>query len=383
MLASALVMLALLGGITFYFARRMTQCVQYLFPTFPFIVPLAVFTLLTFALVGGFVRSVVPLSAFVKEALRVVSAYWMGAFVYLLVYLVLADIVVLAGRILHLIPRPLTSAVRFASVAAALALTAATCVYGFCHAADVRRVSYEASLPGLEQETTVALVSDLHLGAVGSEKRLESVVREINAIEPDIVCIAGDLFDNDFAAIRDPERAAELLGQIRAPHGVYACLGNHDAGGTFHQMTAFLEGCGVRLLNEEAVTVDGRLTLAGRLDRSPIGGNGGMQRRQMTEILAGMDEALPVVVMDHNPARADAYGSEADLILCGHTHKGQIFPGSLITGWMYTVDYGHARPDENGPQVIVTSGAGTWGPPMRVGTDCEVAQIRLTVPGDK
>ena len=163
MLASALVMLALLGGITFYFARRMTQCVQYLFPTFPFIVPLAVFTLLTFALVGGFVRSVVPLSAFVKEALRVVSAYWMGAFVYLLVYLVLADIVVLAGRILHLIPRPLTSAVRFASVAAALALTAATCVYGFCHAAYAFRIGDI----GLHGHGTHTLMGELFHKGVG------------------------------------------------------------------------------------------------------------------------------------------------------------------------------------------------------------------------
>jgi predicted MPP superfamily phosphohydrolase len=81
--------------------------------------------------------------------------------------------------------------------------------------------------------------------------------------------------------------------------------------------------------------------------------------------------------MDHNPANAGEYTTEADLILCGHTHKGQIFPGSLITGMLYTVDHGHYQKDADSPHIIVTSGFGTWGMPMRVGTNCEMVTIRL------
>ena len=93
--------------------------------------------------------------------------------------------------------------------------------------------------------------------------------------------------------------------------------------------------------------------------------------------LEGVDPALPVVVMDHNPAHIGEYGPDVDLILCGHTHKGQILPGSLITSRMYTVDYGYYRAGESSPQVIVSSGVGAWGMPMRVGTDCEIVKITL------
>ena len=89
------------------------------------------------------------------------------------------------------------------------------------------------------------------------------------------------------------------------------------------------------------------------------------------------DNNLPVVVMDHNPANVDAYSDEVDLILSGHTHKGQIFPGSLITNQMFSVDYGYYRKDAQSPHVVVTSGVGYWGMPLRVGTDCEIVSIRL------
>jgi len=377
MFLPVLILTAVLGGATYYFAQRFTQIIRYFAPRFPLWVCLCLFALLMLALVAGFFRSMMQLPDGLRQALKVISAYWMGAFVYLLLFFVLCDAALLAGGLFKLIPRPFSPLTRCVSAGAAVVLALSTSLYGFVHAADVRHVSYDVSLPGQAQGMNIVLISDLHLGAVGSEERLDQIIREINALQPDLICMAGDLFDNDFGAIRNPDRVREQLLALRSAFGVYACLGNHDAGSSFHQMTAFLEECGIRLLNEEAAVIDNRLVLAGRLDRSPIGANGGLQRRQMADILSGIDETLPVVVMDHNPARADAYGSEADLILCGHTHKGQIFPGSLITSRMYTVDYGHARPDENGPQVIVTSGVGTWGPPMRVGTDCEIVTIRL------
>ena len=374
MIVPALVMIALLGGITLYFARRTAQCVQYLLPRFPFWASLAVFAVLTAVLAVGFVRSTMPLPPVLKSLLKVLSAYWMGAFVYLLLYLLAADIVVFAGWLVRIIPHPVPGAVRFASILTALILTVSTCAYGFWHASHLHQKTYDVRLPGLEKEMTIALASDLHLGAVGSERRLGHTVEALNAMDADIICLAGDLFDNDFAAIEDPERAAQQLRSLAAKHGVYACLGNHDAGRTFDEMVSFLENCGVQLLSEAYTVIDGRLVLAGRADRSPIGGSR-MRRGELSAVLNGAPE-MPVVVMDHNPAKAEGYGSAADLVLSGHTHKGQIFPGSLITGRMYAVDYGYGRL-ENGPQIVVTSGAGTWGLPMRVGTDCEVVLVKL------
>ena len=81
--------------------------------------------------------------------------------------------------------------------------------------------------------------------------------------------------------------------------------------------------------------------------------------------------------MDHNPGYIGEYGDKADLILCGHTHEGQIFPGNIITDLMYEADYGYYRRDEKSPHVIVSSGVGTWGLPVRVGTQSEVVIITL------
>jgi len=142
-------------------------------------------------------------------------------------------------------------------------------------------------------------------------------------------------------------------------------------------MLDFLERSNIKVLIDEYVAIDERFILAGRLDPSPIGRFGDMRRKKPAEVLSGIDVKLPVIVIDHNPANIDEYGSEVDLVLCGHTHRGQIFPGNLFTRAMYVVDYGYYRKDESSPHVVVTSGAGTWGMPMRVGTNCEVVSIKL------
>jgi predicted MPP superfamily phosphohydrolase len=143
-------------------------------------------------------------------------------------------------------------------------------------------------------------------------------------------------------------------------------------------MTAFLEQADIRLLSDEYAVIDNRLILAGRLDGSPIGGYGEQKRRELSDFLVSQDPSLPVIVLDHNPAHVHSYGKEADLILCGHTHKGQLFPANFITNAMYAVDYGYYQKDPQSPHVIVTSGVGYWGMPMRVGTDCEIVTIHLT-----
>ena len=85
------------------------------------------------------------------------------------------------------------------------------------------------------------------------------------------------------------------------------------------------------------------------------------------------------MVLDHQPANVTEYGSEVDLILSGHTHKGQIFPINFITDALFPEDYGYYRADPQSPQQIISSGVGTWGPPMRVGSDCEIVSITVSL----
>lgn len=359
--------LLVLGGSNYYIARKLCRFLRHFFPALPGAVAWVICLVSVAVLVLGFARSLLQVSAPVKHALGVANACWMGVFIYLFLFFLLGDAVFLIARLFG-------AKDAFPFVAAALALALGVCCYGFFHAADVRQKDYHITVSGGE-DMTLVLISDVHLGAVGSEKRLAEIVEKINALQPDLVCIAGDFFDSDYTAIADPEGAQALMKSIRATWGVWACLGNHDGGATAADMRAFLQRCGVRVLSDEYALVGDRLVLAGRLDGFPIGGYGGMTRQPLPE--NPYDPGLPVVVMDHNPAHVEEYGEDFDLILCGHTHRGQLFPGGVITNLLFTVDYGYYRASPTAPQIIVSSGAGTWGMPMRVGTDSEIVAIHI------
>jgi hypothetical protein len=257
-------------------------------------------------------------------------------------------------------------------------LTVCTVGYGIYHANQLTQVHYTVQTQEAKKPANmkIVLISDLHLGAIHSERRLEPLVNIINQMEPDLVAIAGDLFDdNNFDAIQDPERAITLLQQIKSTYGVYASLGNHDSGRNFDSMMEFLERSNIKLLTDDYEVIDNRLVLIGRVDPSPIGGFGDLKRQDISDLIDTLDPNLPVVVMDHTPSNLNEYDERVDLILSGHTHKGQIFPAGLVTNMIFEVDYGYYQRDASSPHVIVTSGAGTWGMPMRVGTNNEVVSI--------
>lgn len=376
------VIVAVLGGITYYLARRSFQCIRMLLPKVPFWVYIVVFAALTVVLVLGFARSMLPIPVWVRQTLAVISAYYMAVFIYLFLYYILADVAVLICRLCKRVSVS-RERLRFVSGIAVMALTLVTVGYGAFHAQNLKVVKYEIILKEkeLKKDLKIVMVSDVHLGAIGSEGRLPEMVEKINGLEPDVVCIVGDIFDNDYEAIKAPEAAIETLRQIDSEYGVYACLGNHDSGETVPQMQQFLDRAGIHVLNDTYVTIGEELVLVGRLDSSPIGGYEGLERKDTDEVLTGIDTSLPVVVMDHNPANIGEYGPEVDLILSGHTHKGQMFPGSLFTEFLFAVDHGYYRKDKDSPRVIVSSGVGTWGMPIRVGTDCEIVQILLRAEG--
>lgn len=378
MLIVLILLLAVLCAANYYIALRLWQGARHLFPCIRLWPILVIFFLLLVVMGLSFSRSFLPFGPGAKHVIGVIGSYWMAIFIYLLLFTMVADLVYWISRLFRGSFAE-GGVFRLVSGIVILLFTAGTVFFGSFHTRQVKHVSYDISLESLpvQEEMTLVLISDLHLGAIGSEARLEGIVREINSRKPDLVCIAGDFFDTDFSAIQDPDKAVALLQTISATHGVYACLGNHDAGPTAEKMLTFLKSCNIRVLREEATVIDGKLILAGRLDASPIGGYGEAKRQEFSAVLADADPNLPVVVMDHNPANIGGYGEESDLILSGHTHKGQLFPANFMTDLLYEVDYGYYRKDSSSPHVIVTSGVGFWGMPIRVGTDCEIVTIIL------
>lgn len=373
-------MLGIIGGANYYIAKRIYQCISFFLPNTRFFIYIIFFAVMTVIMILGFANSFLPFNQTVKKILDTIGSIWMGVFVYLLIFVILADLVVLIMSLCKAVSWPITPNVRMISGLVVLLLTTVTVTYGMIHARNIKHVSYNVSVSSeLQQDINLVLITDLHLGSLGSESRLDKIVEEINSLDPDIVCIAGDFFNTDFDSISNCEKAARTLRKISSKYGVYASFGNHDAGQTFEKMTDFLKECNITALSDEYVVIDNLFTLVGRLDGSPIGGYTGQKRKELSQVLAGVDESLPIIVMDHNPANISQYTDEVDLILSGHTHKGQIFPGSLITNAMYTVDYGYYRKDDNSPHVIVSSGIGTWGLPVRVGSNSEIVSVCIKI----
>jgi len=372
---AAAVVLSVFGGANYYIARRQYQWLELLSLNINAKVYACVFILIALSLFLGFL----PLPVGLRRVFAWIGAYWTGIFVYLLIFTLLADIFVILGSITRIISSPTPQTVLFCRGLIVVLLTVGLVSYGLFNANRTRYVSYDIQLREASlNDLAIVLISDLHMGSTSSfEKNLGSIVEAINYLDPDIVCIAGDIFNDNYSSVRDPDRAIALFKTLDATYGVYACLGNHDGGHTLPQMMDFLEKSNIRLLNDEYVVIDGRLALFGRLDSSPIGGAGALLRKDIQEVMASVGADMPVIVMEHNPSQIYRYGGEADLILSGHTHRGQIFPGSIITGLMYTADYGHYQRDVDSPHVITTSGIGSWGPPMRIGTNNEIVSIVL------
>ncbi len=372
---SIMFIISFYGGANYYIGRRLFQGLDYLFPYMNLKIYAGIFIFIALTVV----IAILPLPSNIKGILSWISSHWMGIFIYLLMLFLLADLIILLGRIVNIIPNPTPQSIRLYVGLIVVILTTGLVSYGMYNANQIKHVSYDIQMreTTLANDMKIVLISDLHLGAVNSEKLLPEIVQGINDLQPDIVCIAGDIFNDDYNIIRDPDKAIDLLKSITATYGVYASLGNHDGGKTLNEMMHFLEQSNIKLLNDEYVIIDDRLVLIGRLDPSPIGGFGDMKRKDIMEILGSIATDLPIVVMDHTPSNIEQYGSEIDLVLAGHTHRGQIFPFNFITNAIYTLDHGHYRKDADSPHFIVTSGVSTWGPPMRIGTNNEIVGILL------
>lgn len=361
------------GGSSYYIGKRIFQWLSFLIPNINVKTYICIFALLA----SSIIIARLPIYNGIKVIMSGISSYVLGIILYLLMFFLLADLVLFLGRIIKIIPTPMPQSIRFYAGLVCILLTTGLVSYGIYNASKIKHVSYEIQTEKLSTELKIVLISDLHLGSANSEKNLKNVVLEINDLKPDIVCIAGDIFNDDYYTLQNPIKAIEAMNSIRATYGVYASLGNHDGGTTFNEMVHFLEQSNIILLNDENVIIDERLALFGRVDPSPIGGFGELKRKDITESLASINPNIPIVVMDHTPSDIEQYGSEVDLVLSGHTHKGQMFPANLITKAVFVVDYGHYQKDAESPNFIVTSGAGTWWMPMRIGSNSEIVSILL------
>lgn len=325
-----------------------------------------------------------------QRIFKILSNYWIGIF-FCAVFLAAAGDLI--GLFYTKKDQSIFAAAGIMILTAVLVFT----VYGSIHARHIYKTSYQVTInktcPGRKQ-LKVVLIADLHLGYNSGLSQVRRVVEKTNEGKPDLVCIAGDIFDNEYRAVKDPHKIERELAKIQSTYGTYACWGNHDinekilGGFTFgtkkhssddKQMRGFLTRSNVKVLDDKTVLVGQSFYLAGRKDPSKAR-KMGSGRKDPGELLEGCDLSKPVIVMDHEPKELkELSGEGADLDLSGHTHDGQIFPGNVLTSLMWENSCGYKKIGTMSS--VVTSGAGVWGPPMRVGTKSEVCEITVRFTG--
>lgn len=348
----------------------------------------------TVSLLYIFLASSVLIAFFLPEGqgrriMKLISNDWLGILLYTLLMVLLGDMICLFYFLIT--KRRIKNQAAAGGICAAAVLV--LCMWGRYQARSLHVTPYELHVDkdgGKLERLNVILISDLHLGYNIGAAHMTNMVKKINEQNPDIVVIAGDIFDNEYEALDRPEELIHILGKIQSKYGVYACYGNHDieekilAGFTFggsgpkessEKMDAFLEKAKIHLLRDEAVLIDDSFYLYGRPDAQRPG-RGIHKRKTAEELMEGLDPDRPVLVLDHEPKEfQELADAGVDVDLCGHTHDGQMFPANLITALMWENSYGYLKKDNM--DTIVTSGVGLFGPNMRVGTVAEICRVEI------
>ena len=330
---------------------------------------------------------------FLHRILKNTGNYFLGTFIYILLVIVVVDL----GRLFL----KYVFHARFLEFRSTFVITGFVCmaliilisIYGILHVNTIKVTPYDVTVNKKVKDMDslkIVLLADTHFGYSINCRHAQKMVEKINAQNPDIVCIAGDIFDNDYDAISDPEGVRDALKSIKSKYGVYACWGNHDldepilAGFTFGgkkkdqadpRMEQLLKDANIHLLTDEAELIDDKFYVVGRNDSSRTHKLGG-QRLSPAQLTKDLDLSKPVIFIDHQPKQLqETADAGADLDLCGHTHDGQIFPGNLFIHLFWENSFGYLK--KGNMHNIVTSGAGVWGPDMRVGTNCEICPITV------
>jgi uncharacterized protein len=294
------------------------------------------------------------------------AAVWAG----MLTFLVLAAA---CSWIIFGVARPAGIAVNFHRVVEVLFGAAIVAgLYGVFNASWTRitRTTVKfANLPAAWRGRRAVLISDLHLGHVRNGNFLRRMVAKILKEKPDAIFIAGDLYDG--TAI-DAGQAAEPLNKLAAPQGVYFVAGNHEQFGDDSKYLHAVAAAGVRVLTNEKVDVDGLQIVGVPYRHATHGGHFASVLRGI-----GLDQERASILLTHAPDHPEvAEAAGISLQLSGHTHLGQFIPWSWIARRIYRqFVYGLSRIENM--QVFTSSGAGTWGPPLRLGSNPEIVVLEF------
>jgi len=308
-------------------------------------------------------------------------AWWLGYGVFgLVAYVFLFQITLFiaeGGARVALPDRAPALRSRRAMLSATL-LAVATVAWGMLEAGNLRVLSRRMVSPKLRRAVRIAVVTDLHLGALTLASRVRDLVDLVRAQKPDVVVLVGDMVNDHPEALRP---YAEMLREMRPPMGMYGVFGNHERYEGDAKCARVFQWMGADLLRNRVAELPGTgVQLLGVDD--PGRGAGALDdiTREINAVAVQSDSNAFRVLLNHRPQawREAAQPQGIELMLSGHTHRGQIFPFYLVVRMSYEFMGGFY--EENGKLLAVSAGSGFWGPPMRVLAPPDIMVLDL-VPG--
>jgi predicted MPP superfamily phosphohydrolase len=317
------------------------------------------FWVLVFALFAAIGLCEVPMPDWMLNLMFRIGSGWMVFLLYMVLLLAVFDV---ARLFLPTMKNPFWYA---------LPLTISLLFYGYINYKNVRVEKLEIKLAKCFGKETMRIVaiSDVHLGYGTGHSALKGYVEKINSYNPDIIFISGDLIDNNIK----PLLAApfdKTLSDLRAPMGIYMVPGNHEYICGIDASAEFLKRTPIQLLRDSIVTLPNGIQIVGRDDYS------NRHRKSLGELISNTIEAYPIIVLDHQPYQLSETDSlKVDLQLSVHTHRGQVWPLSVLVDNMYEQSHGYRKWSYS--HIWVSCGLSLWGPPFRIGTNSDFAVIDL------
>jgi hypothetical protein len=316
----------------------------------------------------------------IYDAMIWIGSFWFAFMLYFFLSIIIIDLLKLLNWKLNFFPQFFTNNYTDAKKYFLFGVIIISCVIIFFGYLNTRKIvvnSLTIEIPRKQStltELNAVVISDIHLSTINGEKLLSKIVAEINKLNPDIVFIPGDFVD-DRAETLKLEKIGGSLSQIKAKYGVFASVGNHEFINGIDGTSKFITENRVNLIRDSSYLVADGFVIAARDDSSKVNFTG-EHRKTLSEIMDSIDRNYPIILLDHTPYKLEeAEMNGVDLQLSGHTHHGQMFPLNLITKMIYEVSWGYKQ--RSNTHYYVSCGVGTWGPPVRLGSESEIVNLRI------
>ena len=316
----------------------------------------------------------------VYDAMIWIGSFWFAFMLYFFLSIILIDLIRLLNWKLDFFPQIINNNyenVKRYLLAFVVLISSVIIFIGYLNTRKISVKSLSLEITRKQSaltELNAVVLSDLHLSTINGEKLLSQIVAKLNELKTDVVFIPGDIVE-DRAETLKSEGIGVSLSKIKSKYGVFASTGNHEYINGINGTCKFITENGITLIRDSSLLIADSFILAARDDASK-NSFAKQRRKSLEEIISNANQNYPIILLDHTPfGLEEAEINGISLQLSGHTHHGQMFPLNLITKLIYEVSWGYKKKDNT--HYYVSCGVGTWGPPVRLGSESEIVNIKI------